>query len=44
MMGLNGGNGNDAKTINYYAAPNNSLDAEAQLFEAIKRAKVVASW
>lgn len=42
MMNLSGNGG--GKTINYYAAPNNSLDAEAQLFEAIKRAKVVANW
>jgi hypothetical protein len=42
MMNLDGNAG--GKTINYFAAPNNSLDAEAQLFEAIKRAKVVANW
>jgi phage-related protein len=41
MMGLDGGGG---KVINYYAAPNNSLDAEQQLLEAMKRAKVVAGW
>jgi hypothetical protein len=43
MMGIDG-NGGGGKTINYYAAPNNSLDAETQLFDAIKRAKVVANW
>jgi TP901 family phage tail tape measure protein len=31
-------------TVNYYAAPNQSLDAEQALFQAIKRAKVVGSW
>jgi hypothetical protein len=42
VMGLSaGGNG---KTINYYAAPNQSLDAEQALFTAIRRAKVVAAW
>ena len=41
MMGLDGSRGN---TINYYAAPNQSLDAEQALFKAIKRAKVVAGW
>lgn len=42
VMGLTaGGNG---KTINYYAAPNQSLDAEQALFTAIRRAKVVAAW
>jgi hypothetical protein len=41
MMGLDGGNG---KTIIYNAAPNQSLDAEQALFQAIKRAKVVGTW
>ncbi len=41
MMGIDGGNG---KVFNYYAAPNNSLDSEQELFTAMKRAKVVASW
>jgi hypothetical protein len=40
MMGMTGG----GQTVNYYAAPNQSLDAEQALFQAIKRAKVVASW
>jgi phage-related protein len=31
-------------TINYYAAPNQSIGSEAALFQAIKRAKVVAQW
>lgn len=35
---------NAGKTINYYAAPNQSIDSEQALFTAIKRAKVVASW
>jgi phage-related protein len=42
MMGLDG-NG-QGKTINYYAAPNNSLDAEQALFQAIQRSKVVTGW
>lgn len=41
MMGLGSGGG---KTINYYAAPNQSLDSEQALFDAIRRAKVVAAW
>jgi hypothetical protein len=41
MMGLDNGNG---KTIVYNAAPNQSLDAEQALFQAIKRAKVVGTW
>jgi hypothetical protein len=43
MMGIGDGNGN-GRTINYYAAPNQSVDSEQALFTAIKRAKVVASW
>ena len=31
-------------TINYYAAPNKSLDTEQELFTAMRRAKVVAGW
>jgi phage-related protein len=42
MMGLDGnGRGN---TVNYYAAPNQSIDAEQALFTAMKRAKVLAAW
>lgn len=41
MVGLDGG---QARTINYYAAPNNSLDAEQDLIQAMRRVKVVASW
>jgi phage-related protein len=41
MMGLDSENG---KTINYYAAPNQSIDSEQALFQAIRRAKVVAQW
>jgi phage-related protein len=41
MMGLDGARG---ATVNYYAAPNNSLDAEQALFAAMKRAKVLAGW
>jgi len=42
MMGLDGSG--QGKTINYYAAPNNSLDAEQALFQAIQRSKVVTGW
>jgi hypothetical protein len=41
MMGMTQGSG---KAINYYAAPNQSLDSEQELFMAMKRAKVVAAW
>jgi len=42
VMGLS--NAGQSKTINYYAAPNQSLDAEQSLFQAMRRAKVVAAW
>lgn len=42
MMGI--GQNNNAPAITYIAAPNNSLDAEQALFQAIKRAKVVGAW
>jgi phage-related protein len=32
------------QTINYYAAPNESLDAEQALATALKRAKVLSAW
>jgi hypothetical protein len=32
------------KTINYYAAPNESLDSEEALLNAMRRASVVAGW
>jgi phage-related protein len=38
------GSAGGGQVVNYYAAPNNSLDAEQQLFTAIKRAKVLAGW
>jgi hypothetical protein len=41
MFGMAGGQG---KAINYYAAPNQSLDSEQELFQAMKRAKVVVGW
>jgi phage-related protein len=41
MTGLDGDKG---KTLNYYAAPNESLDNEAALFDAMRRARVVAQW
>lgn len=40
---LTGRDGNGS-TVNYYAAPNQSLNAEQALFQAMKRAKVVAAW
>lgn len=33
-----------SKVVNYYAAPTASIDAEQELFDALKRAKVVAGW
>lgn len=41
MMGIGE---NATKVVNYYAAPNASLDSEQALLNAIKRAKVVAAW
>ncbi len=41
MMSMSGGNGG---AVNYYAAPNNSIDSEQALFQAMRRAKVVAGW
>ena len=40
MMGLSQG----GPAVNYYAAPNQSLDSEEELFMAMKRAKVVVGW
>lgn len=33
-----------ARVVNYYAAPNNSLDSERALLTAMKRAKVIVGW
>lgn len=33
-----------AKVVNYYAAPNQSIDSEAALFQAMNRAKVITQW
>lgn len=41
MMGMNQPSG---PNITYVAAPNQSLDSEQALFQAIKRAKVVGAW
>ena len=41
LMGLDGAKG---QTINYYAAPNQSLDAEQALLQAVKRARVITGW
>jgi phage-related protein len=35
---------NTGQTINYYAAPNQSLDAEQALLQAVKRARVITGW
>lgn len=43
MMGLNSDNAK-SPTIIYNAAPNQSLDAEQALFQAMRRAKVVGAW
>jgi len=40
MMGMSG----NGKELNYYAAPNQSIDSEQELFQAMRRAKVVAQW
>jgi hypothetical protein len=32
------------KTVNYYAAPNQSLSSEQALFQAMRRARLVAQW
>jgi tape measure domain-containing protein len=37
-------NNNRYPAINYYAAPNESLDSEEALLTAVKRARVLASW
>jgi hypothetical protein len=42
MMGL--GEGKESKVLNYYAAPNVSMDSEKELFDSMRRAKVVAGW
>ena len=39
MMGINGG---DGRTVNYYAAPNKSFNAEQELRLAMTRARVLA--
>ena len=40
MMGMS----EQGKSVNYYAAPNQSMDSEQELFQAMRRAKVVAGW
>ena len=42
VMGLN--ERGSSKTIVYNAAPNQSLDSEQALFQAMKRAKVISGW
>jgi len=41
MLGLDNKNNG---TLNYYAAPNQSLSAEQALFQAMQRAKAVGAW
>lgn len=38
------GMGGGGHTVNYYAAPNASIDAQADLFTAMRRAKLLAGW
>lgn len=40
MMGMS----SQGPALNYYAAPNQSMDSERDLFQAMKRAKVVVGW
>jgi hypothetical protein len=42
MMDMNGSG--QGKTLNYYAAPNQSIDSEEALALAMRRTKVVATW
>lgn len=42
MMSMDNGGG--GKQLNYYAAPDQSIDSEQALFTAIRRAKVVTGW
>jgi hypothetical protein len=42
MMGMN--SSGQGKTLNYYAAPNQSIDSEEALALAMRRTKVVATW
>jgi hypothetical protein len=42
MMGMAGAG--QGKTLNYYAAPNQSIDSEEALALAMRRTKVVATW
>jgi hypothetical protein len=44
LMGLNSGGRGNGQTINYYAAPNKSLDAEQALLQAMQRTRVLTSW
>lgn len=40
MMNMTG----SGASLNYYAAPNQSIDSERDLFQAMRRAKVVVGW
>jgi hypothetical protein len=41
LMGISSGSG---QTVNYYAAPNQSIDAERALLQAMQRAMVITGW
>jgi phage-related protein len=42
-LGNLGGNGAN-QTVNYYAAPNQSIDSQQALFDGMRRAKLLAGW
>jgi hypothetical protein len=42
-LGTMGGNGG-GQTVNYYAAPNQSIDSQQALFDGMRRAKLLAGW
>ena len=44
VQSILGNMGGEGKSVNYYAAPNQSIDSEQELFQAMRRAKVVANW
>jgi hypothetical protein len=43
-FGATASSATENQTINYYAAPNQSIDAELALLQAIQRAKVITGW
>jgi hypothetical protein len=42
-LGTMGGTGG-GQTVNYYAAPNQSIDSQQALFDGMRRAKLLAGW